>query len=141
MKSSHRNRMDRLEKAMDSVNAYAIMFDGKFAGRMAVAYPCDGAGLLRVMVSFTAGPLAPLPRLYGDASGYGYDKRTAAFRDALSAKRITEAFKDYLGVIGKMPEGFEEASTAAHNALHAVQDGYGWEKILEHLGYSAEWIV
>ena len=140
MKSSYRNRMDRLEKAADNVSAYAIFHGSAFAGRMVVVYPRDGAGLLRVSLSFTGGPLKALPRLYGDASGYGYDKRSAAFRDALSAKRIKEAQDDYETVLSRK-EDFEEAWELAHNARHAVPDGHGWEKILEHLGYSARWIV
>ena len=139
-KSSYRNRMDRLEKAAGSVSAYAIFHGGVFAGRMVVVYPRDGAGLLRVSLNFTDGPLKDLPHLYGDASGYGYDKRSAAVRDALSAKRIKEAQADYETVLSRK-EGFKEAFDLAHNARHAVPDGYGWEKILEHLGYSAQWIV
>ena len=139
-KSNHRNRMDRLEKASDNVSAYAIFHAGAFAGRMVVVYPRDGAGLLRVSLNFTDGPLSGLPRLYGDASGYGYDKRSAAVRDALSAKRIKEAQADYESVLSRK-EGFDAACEFAHSARNAVPDGHGWEKILEYLGYSAQWIV
>ena len=52
--------------------------------RICTVYPKDGAALLRTVVSDFANGPEPIHYL-GSASGYGYDKRTAALADSTVA--------------------------------------------------------
>lgn len=53
--------------------AYIILKDGKFEGKIKVAYPKDGAGILRVFLWDFENELQ-----IGSAGGFGYDKLSAA---------------------------------------------------------------
>lgn len=53
--------------------AYIILKDGKFTGKIKVSYPKDGAGTLKVFLWDFENELQ-----IGSASGYGYDKLSAA---------------------------------------------------------------
>lgn len=69
----------------------AILYKGAQAGRVSVKYPRDGAGTLRLAVSFWGGPFGSLSSR-GTAGGYGYDKLSAAFADALEGAGIRTGF-------------------------------------------------
>ena len=65
--------------ALNRAGAYVIhdMSTGKFAGKILVAYPKDGAGMLRAALwDFT--PEHGRDVQNGHANGYGYDKLGAA---------------------------------------------------------------
>jgi len=70
--------------AVSRVAAYALLEDGQVVGRVIVAFPNDGAGIVRASVSAFSGTLAAYDRMNGSAGGYGYDKRTTAVWDALN---------------------------------------------------------
>ena len=68
--------------------AYALMLEGNYVGKLLVAYPKDGAGILRtgllVFPGLTESPLSNCDfSKTGKARGFGYDKETAALLDVL----------------------------------------------------------
>ena len=69
---------------------------GKMAGRIIWAYPNDGAGIVKCQVSAWKGMLGTKEAIRGNAGGYGYDKTSAAFADALHRAGI-ETEKDLSG--------------------------------------------
>jgi len=69
--------------AVARVSAWLLVFDGKPAGKIIVAFPNDGAGIVRASVSTFAGPLKDMEWTQGTAGGYGYHKASAAVEDAL----------------------------------------------------------
>ena len=151
-KSKIRNAQDRVEKKTARVGAFALMFEGRFAGRVVLVYPADGAGRLECKVQFTAGPCGELPALYGKADGYGFDKASAAVRNALSAGSIAASVKEYASVFcSDSPARDErrremlECSDATQAVITAAKvakpDGYGWRQLIAAMGYSVEWVA
>lgn len=68
-----------------SVKAYAIMFKGENAGRIVANYSDNPNGsVCTCTVHFWLGPLKDKPGTTGRAGGYGYDKLSAAFEDAIN---------------------------------------------------------
>ncbi len=64
-------------QAFAHVTAGVIMKDGKHVGDIAFKFPRDGAGRLSCFLH-----LHRWPMVVGTASGYGYDKKSAAFESA-----------------------------------------------------------
>ena len=94
--------------AVSRVAAYALMLDGDIVGRVIVAFPNDGAGIVRASVAAFQGPLAAFDRMNGSAGGYGYDKRTTAVWDALNRAGVPN-LRDFGGRgEGTMIEAFKE---------------------------------
>lgn len=73
------NIYKQFDQATQSVGAYAILKGNEYVGRVVFKYPRDGAGRLYCYVQVWG---APMQR--GFASGGGYDKRTAAFENAVA---------------------------------------------------------
>ena len=65
-------------------SVWVLLHSGELAGRVITAWPNDGAGRVRMAVSLYNGPLKQDETLFGQAGGYGYDKESAAFQDALN---------------------------------------------------------
>ena len=94
------------------VKAWALLDEtGEMAGRIIWAYPNDGAGIVKCMIAAWRGELSKSEtRMLGNAGGFGYDKASAAFADALHRAGIkTEkdisgrgdsAVRDYLESLG-----------------------------------------
>ena len=72
---------DQHDKHFDNVSAFVVLKDGACVARVAFKYPRDGAGRLYAYVHWLC-----LPMVRGDASGYGYDKRSTAVSNA--AKKL-----------------------------------------------------
>ena len=72
-------------------SVWVLLHSGELAGRIITAWPNDGAGRVRMTVSIYSGPLKQDETLFGQAGGYGYDKESAAFHDALSRHGIVSA--------------------------------------------------
>ena len=69
-------------------SVWVLLHSGELAGRIITAWPNDGAGRVRMAVSIYGGPLKQDEILFGQAGGYGYDKESAAFQDALERHGI-----------------------------------------------------
>lgn len=65
-------------------SVHALLLGGKIAGRVITAWPSDGAGRVRLSIQAWRGPWSNSPPMRGQAGGYGYDKESAAFDDALA---------------------------------------------------------
>jgi hypothetical protein len=61
---------------------------GEIAGRIIWAYPNDGAGIVKCQVSGWTGLFGTKAAMRGNAGGFGYDKASAAFADALDRAGI-----------------------------------------------------
>lgn len=93
--------------AVKRVSAWAIMKDGAYAGRIIVAYPKDGAGIVRAHVAIfdLKGEV-----MQGSAGGCGYDKTSSAIHDAFYRAKFTdlpdfsgsgiESVKNFLELLG-----------------------------------------
>lgn len=70
------NQVRKIEEgpALARASAGVILKSGEIAGTFKIAYPKDGAGRLTVILHEHGNE----PQI-GHASGYGYDKRSAAF--------------------------------------------------------------
>ncbi|MEI6478548.1 MAG: hypothetical protein WCO52_06190 [bacterium] len=69
--------------AVRQVSAWVICHEGDCVGKILVAYPKDGAGIVRAFVTIWSGPLQQDGRMTGKAKGYGWDKTSGAVDDAL----------------------------------------------------------
>jgi hypothetical protein len=77
------------DAAFKRVEAHAVFREGAVVAKIAFKYPADGAGRLYAYVHWLG-----VPMVRGSATGYGYDKRTAACANAmkkLSARDAPEA--------------------------------------------------
>ena len=112
------------EKAFAHVSAFVIMRDGKRVATIAFKFPRDGAGRLYAYVHWLGEPM-----VRGHASGYGYDKRSAACSDA--ARKLTPPEDDAT-----------QAATERVTAWLAFRDnlrrddGSTWERALERAGFT-----
>ena len=68
-----------------------LLHSGELAGRIITAWPNDGAGRVRMAVCIYGGTLKADETFFGQAGGYGYDKESAAFQDALGRHGIVSA--------------------------------------------------
>lgn len=66
------------DKAFSAVSAYVIARNGERVATVALKFPKDGAGRLYAYVHWLGAPM-----VRGQASGCGYDKRSAAVSDAV----------------------------------------------------------
>jgi hypothetical protein len=71
-------------KHIKSVRAYALIYKGEMAGRIAANWSDNPAGsVCTAMVAVYLGPLKEMPFVTGKAGGYGYCKFSAAVDHAL----------------------------------------------------------
>jgi len=73
------------DAAFKQVSAYVIVRNGARIGTLAFKFPKDGAGRLYAYLHIHG-----LTMTRGQASGYGYDKRSAAYIDALRKTKIED---------------------------------------------------
>lgn len=73
------NIYDQHRAAFSNVSAYVIMKDNERVATLAFKFPKDGAGRLYAYVHWLG-----LEMVASFASGYGYDKRSAACEDAIA---------------------------------------------------------
>jgi hypothetical protein len=72
-------------KHIKSVSAYAVLLDGKPAGKILFHWSDNPAGAtVTAAVAIFDGPLSDLPMTTGTAGGLGYDKQSAAIYAALT---------------------------------------------------------
>ena len=66
------------------VRVWALLDESReMAGRIIWAYPNDGAGIVKCQVNAWTGLFGTKAAMRGNAGGFGYDKTSAAFADAL----------------------------------------------------------
>ena len=110
---------DQFDAAFANVSAYAISIDGEHVARVAIKYPQDGAGRLYAYVHILGGQM-----VRGSATGYGYDKRSAAVVDA--AGKLT---------------GDESYCAALFKRTLAKDGGYEWTTYLEKAGFTVDQVI
>ena len=116
------NVYEHHDKHFDLVSAFVIVKDGALVGKIAFKFPKDGAGRLYCYLHVTG-----LQMVRGVASGYGYDKRSAA---AWSASKLIDATLP----VGQAfnPNPYTHATTIKA----AIKDaGYDWQHDLRDAGF------
>lgn len=115
------------DKAFNNVSAFIIMKNNERVATVAFKFPRDGAGRLQCFLHVLS-----LPMVRGTASGYGYDKRSAAFYDA-AQKADKVKLEDW-----QTPEGYAEPRAIAKAILQAVEgrDGNDWTRNLTDAGFT-----
>lgn len=113
------NIYDAHDKAFAQVSAYVILKDGVKVATIALKFPRDGAGRLWAYVHWIG-----VPMVRGSASGYGYDKRSAAVAKAID----NSDFRKYGATPGSIEEQF-------HSAL-ILDGGHFFDRKLENAGFT-----
>jgi hypothetical protein len=121
------------EKAFARVSAFVILRNGERVATIAFKFPADGAGRLYAYVHWLG-----VPMVRGGASGYGYDKRSAACFNALAKANLPAAIK------AKAAECKIAATDGrpwhdhvdAFNAAILTDDGQYWDRRLEKAGFT-----
>lgn len=109
------------DKAFQQVSAYVIAKRGDRVATIAFKFPRDGAGRLYVYVHWLG-----IEMVRGHASGYGYDKQSAACSAAASRVPLKDCEKtetDY----GSGRKAFVAALTP--------DDGFSWDRRLRDAGF------
>ncbi|WP_342361390.1 hypothetical protein [Terrarubrum flagellatum] len=108
------------DKAFARVSAYVVMKDGKRVATIALNHPRDGAGRLWAYVHWIGSPM-----VRGFATGYGYDKRTAAV-----AKAVRATWKE-MRLAAKAGDPDYDFYAACEK-----DSGWSWETMLERAGFT-----
>jgi hypothetical protein len=106
------NIYDQHSKAFDRVSAYVLAdhATGEQVGTVAFKYPADGAGRVYCYLHIHG-----LPMMRGCATGYGYDKTTAAFEAAASkAQGVPDSLADCGG------DGWQDRARCYWRVMRAV---------------------
>ena len=125
---SNTNIYDQHDKHFSHVRAVAIMKGKEHFANVTFKYPKDGAG--RVYCYFH---IIGLEMVRDFASGYGYDKTTAACEAAVCKLRAPELDDTY---------GCEKLHKAQTRHVQRVQHifkdigGKDWERVLRDAGYT-----
>lgn len=107
------------DKSFSSVAAFVIAKDGKRVATIAIKFPKDGAGRLYAYVHWIGEEM-----VCGSASGYGYDKRSAAVADAAR----------------ELETKYHQPGVRDHNQIPFMNelrkdDGYDWNHRLQAVGF------
>ena len=115
------------EKAFAKVQAFIIMQGASKVATVAFKFPSNGAGRLSCYLHVSG-----LLMVKGNAGGYGYDKKSAAFYDA-AAKQAKVKLEVWQSV-----DGYEAEYKTAANILAAVagNDGRSWDRNLQVAGFT-----
>lgn len=109
-------------KAFDRVSAFVILRDGEKVATVSIKYPADGAARLYAYVHWIG-----LRMVRGMATGFGYDKRSAAVGDALGHLKADNP-----------PSGVETEGAmrfAEFCDCRAAMDGLDWTRAIERAGF------
>lgn len=74
------NIYEQFDKAFNRVSSFAVLYENELAATINFKFPADGAGRLYAYVHWFGTEM-----VRGYASGYGYDKRSAAVANAVKA--------------------------------------------------------
>lgn len=111
--------------AFANVSALVVMRGKERIATLAFKYPRDGASRLWCYVHFFG-----MPMVRGYASGYGYDKRTAAVESAI-AKIDPEYFSE-----SQWAKYRKECSRFC-DAINKANNGIDWADSFRNAGYEA----
>ena len=117
------NIYDQHRAAFPQVSAYVIAKDGDRVATIAFKFPRDGAGRLYAYVHWLG-----LEMVRGAATGYGYDKRTAACASATRA--LVANLKKPLGDFEHVRE-----DVAPFIAALEKDSGLDWSRQLRDAGF------
>lgn len=106
------------EVSFPQVSAFVVVKDGERAATVAFKFPKDGAGRLYCYLHVIG-----IPMVRGSATGFGYDKRSAA---AEAAARLVDPAKGY--------DGAAAVALAIRAALKG-DSGYSWDRRVEDAGF------
>lgn len=116
---------DQRDKAFANVSAFVLVKGNERVGTIAFKFPRDGAGRLYCYLHVLG-----LEMIRGAASGYGYDKRSAA---AFAAARKLDLTPKRNGV----PLENAESLAIARVVKDAIKDaGHDWRHDLEAAGFA-----
>jgi hypothetical protein len=113
----------KFDAAFRNVSAYALIFDGKAVGRVVVKYGNAATAYVQVW---------GVPMTTARATGYGYDKESAAVIDAIKRFSPSEAPADAAGALAWM----RARSTAA-----AWSGSANWRNALEAAGFTVATVI
>lgn len=119
-------------KAFAQVAAYVVLHEGERVATVAFKFPRDGAGRVTVFVHWIGAEMVK-----GTASGYGYDKRSAAASDA--ARKLSKAFATMEAERAEW-SGYDpakgRAEREAFRAALAEDTGKRWDDRLTDAGFT-----
>lgn len=113
------------DKAFQNVAAYLIIKGGEPVAKIAFKYPRDGASRLWAYAQVFGYRMAR-----GYASGYGYDKATAATEDAFKSIDPTTGYDDS-----------KKARILKRIQSNLVDSGYDWTDQLRNAGFKVHQVV
>lgn len=115
---------DQHSAAFAQVEAHVVLKDGKRVATIAFKFPRDGAGRLYAYVHWLG-----LEMVRGQASGGGYDKRSAACRDAFTLMRLDDGSPEFMRA---QAAGYGPFRFAMLNG----DNGAGWDRCLRDAGFT-----
>lgn len=124
---------DQHAKAFSQVNAWVVLKNGEQVGTVTIKYPKDGAGRLWAYVHIIG-----LEMARDFASGYGYDKRSAAVDHAI---RNIEPVSGIDKAMKHQPWWIEWAAKVNGTAsqwkeIFKDMGGQDWEQVLRNAGFT-----
>jgi len=127
------NIYDQYDAAFRKVEAFVVVKDGERVASVAFKHPASGEGRLYAYVHWLG-----LEMVRGWASGYGYDKRTAACASAAGKMlpAIQKALQDALGGHDPVTQRHD-----LHNAQRladalALDGSQHWDSALRNAGFT-----
>jgi hypothetical protein len=123
---------DQFDAATRRIGAYALLREGRYAGKIVLHYPADGAGRLHAYVQVFGCTM-----VRAHASGYGYDKGTAAVYYAakkigVEARRIYET--EAADARHATPLIVRQDLAAVDNGMKS-DGGEDWKRQMENAGF------
>lgn len=118
------NIYDQHRSTFARVSAFVVVRNGERVATIAFKYPKDGAGRLYAYVHWIG-----IEMVRGSASGYGYDKRSAAVADVARKMLKASSYEQNTR---------EHANQHLSGLIHALSldDGMGWDRNLEKAGFT-----
>ena len=114
----------KFEASFSNVSAYAILKDGVHCANITLKYPKDGMGRLQCYIHILGTEMQN-----GQASGYGYDKRSHAIH--VTAKK----YKDYLNTL-PMDTKIKPEALRLVDILASDSADNGWDDNLYSEGFT-----
>lgn len=118
------------KRAFPHTSAYAVLKNGNVVAKIAFKYPRDGSGRLYAYVHWIG-----LPMGRGHASGYGYDKHSAACAD------WAHKAKDPVDIVARLKNYDELGDYDMFRAALMRNNGRYWNDQLREDGFVVVGVV